>query len=555
MALANVGVLLAQRQAQAVGKGVLLVDWDLEAPGLHRFFRDHLHHNTWTKNEEKQPGLIDLFWEIRSIVLQLPAGQQEADSESELRLRKALDLRRFVIETDINSLHLLKAGRFGADYPTRINTFDWEALYNWAPWVIPWFAGWLAEYYEYVLIDSRTGVTDTSGICTMLLPEKLVVVFTPNLQSTEGALERIERATTYRRRSDDLRPLIVYPLPSRIEPQLQKLRERWRFDASFGYQPRFEELFKRIYGLTECDLTAYFNAVQVPQVPDYAFGEEIAVLVERGADKFSLSSNYNDFVHRLLSTTEPWEIPRAAETQATLRESLHKAYDVSSWQSPAEADIARRVLTRLVRISQDPKEEADTAKRVSFSDLGESVEKVIERLVRAGILRVGETEEERFVELTDPALVEWIQLVDRNKSDRDIRDFLLWRQGLDDTLDQWRKTNKHSDLLLRGVVLEHAQYFASRRADYLNEAEMSFIMESRAAAAADKRRRRRRRWAAAVAALLGLLLIAAFFWVLRSGHSLAQPTIDIKSPIPNESSLIIQSGRPRRTSDRFRSTE
>jgi hypothetical protein len=32
---------------------------------------------------------------------------------------------------------------------------------------------------EYVLTDSRTGISDVSGICTMLLPDKLVVVFTP----------------------------------------------------------------------------------------------------------------------------------------------------------------------------------------------------------------------------------------------------------------------------------------------------------------------------------------------------------------------------------------
>src|SRR5262245_43489264 len=43
MALANVGCLLAQRQAQSKGKGVLVIDWDLEAPGLHRFFQDRFH--------------------------------------------------------------------------------------------------------------------------------------------------------------------------------------------------------------------------------------------------------------------------------------------------------------------------------------------------------------------------------------------------------------------------------------------------------------------------------------------------------------------------------
>lgn len=47
--------------------------------------------------------------------------------------------------------------------------------------------------YRHVLIDSRTGFTDTSGICTMLMPEVLVVVFSPNRQGM-GVLELVREA-------------------------------------------------------------------------------------------------------------------------------------------------------------------------------------------------------------------------------------------------------------------------------------------------------------------------------------------------------------------------
>ena len=75
----------------------------------------------------------------------------------------------------------------------------------------------LTERFAYVLVDSRTGLTDTSGICTSLFPDKLVVVFTPNRQSILGSLEVISEAARYRRESDDLRPFWVFPLPSRID--------------------------------------------------------------------------------------------------------------------------------------------------------------------------------------------------------------------------------------------------------------------------------------------------------------------------------------------------
>ena len=99
-----------------------------------------------------------------------------------------------------------------------------------APGVYRAFGEKLAEHYRYVLIDSRTGVTDISGICTYLLPERLVMVFTPNRQSLTGVRELVERATSYRRGSGATSgPLLVFPLPSRIEASLQDLRgPRWR---------------------------------------------------------------------------------------------------------------------------------------------------------------------------------------------------------------------------------------------------------------------------------------------------------------------------------------
>jgi hypothetical protein len=36
------------------------------------------------------------------------------------------------------------------------------------------------EDYDFVLIDSRAGVSDTSGICIIQLPDALVLCFTLN---------------------------------------------------------------------------------------------------------------------------------------------------------------------------------------------------------------------------------------------------------------------------------------------------------------------------------------------------------------------------------------
>jgi hypothetical protein len=143
------------------------------------------------------------------------------------------------------------------------------------------------------------------------MPEKLVVVFTPNSQSYTGIEELIKRATGYRRKSDDLRPLLVYPLPSRIEFSRDDLRAYWRYGNPLrgisGYQPMFENVFREVYGLVQCDLNKYFEEVQIQQSPNYAYGEEIAVLGEKTRDSFSLSKSYELFTEWLVNSIAPWQ--------------------------------------------------------------------------------------------------------------------------------------------------------------------------------------------------------------------------------------------------------
>src|SRR5215213_967090 len=287
MALSNAACLLAERQSE--NDGVLIIDWDLEAPGLHRFFYDKFQNRfasaeNPTRALDDHSGLIDLFLELEAATPSDGiASSAEAEVEADSTLQ-SVKLDQYIIRSDVPGLNLMKAGRFDARYSHRVNTFDWEGLYNRSPYLISAFAERLTEQFEYVLIDSRTGHTDISGICTMLLPQKLVVVFTPNNQSLTGLLELIRRATKYRRESDDLRPLLIFPLPSRIEASREDLRTYWRLGNTeqniTGYQPLFEEIFKQVYELRECNLDKYFDEVQIQHSPDYAYGEELAVLVE-----------------------------------------------------------------------------------------------------------------------------------------------------------------------------------------------------------------------------------------------------------------------------------
>jgi cellulose biosynthesis protein BcsQ len=314
MALANIAYILTKNMS---GKSVLMVDWDLEAPGLHRYVRDlmrgHVPNDQLAaKKFDDCPGLIDLFQEIKRLV---DSGQAPKSALSDLQLD------RFILQTDVPGLHLIKAGRFDAGYSAAVNTFQWEGMHTRAPWVFEALGRRLAERYDYVLIDSRTGLTDTSGICTSILPDTLVIVFTPNRQSLLGALDMAQSAGNYRKDSDDLRPLRILPLPSRIEAAEPSLRERWRFgdigEDIPGYQPSFENLFSSLYGLPSCDLAAYFTEVQIQHLPRFAYGEEIAARVEP-ADRLSLTRSFEHFLKWIVSFGVPWEeLSNAPEEECT----------------------------------------------------------------------------------------------------------------------------------------------------------------------------------------------------------------------------------------------
>lgn len=260
MALANTACTLGWGLPE--GESVLVVDWDLEAPGLHRFFPPRLRRSREPAQGlglGAEPGLIDLLIDLAAA---LPAQEPADEAEAEAHARRAiasLDLQRYVERTEYPQVWLLRAGRDDdGEYSRRVNTFSWERLFERAPMVYRLLGEALAQRHRWVLVDSRTGVTDISGICTSLLPDKLVVVFTPNRQSLSGVRELVARALTYRRDSDDLRPLTVYPLPSRIEASLDDQRRDWRMGnveaGIVGFQPVFEALFRECYGLDRCDL-------------------------------------------------------------------------------------------------------------------------------------------------------------------------------------------------------------------------------------------------------------------------------------------------------------
>ncbi len=302
MALANVACILADEQSKINGRGVLVVDCDLEAPGLHRYFSGYMskHFKELKLTEQRiddQPGMLELFSTLDKSTQKYKAPQTEDLAQE---IIKSINFNNYIINTDLPKLSLIKAGRLDEKYAKRVNKFSWEKLFNRSPYLYRSLAEYWADQYQYVLIDSRTGETDISGVCTILMPEKLVLVFSANSQSTRGVLRIAEKAIKHRYLSDDLRPLQIYPLPSRIDESEMLLSNNWRMDSEYGYQFIFEKLLIE-YNALRYNLNDYFNEVQIQYSPYYSYGENIAVLDAFSDTRLSLATSYRTFSNKLIA--------------------------------------------------------------------------------------------------------------------------------------------------------------------------------------------------------------------------------------------------------------
>lgn len=164
MALVNVAAELVKS-----GRTVLIVDFDLEAPGLDTFNLPRPQSPSALK------GVVEFVDEYVATGV-------------------APDVSQFVYKSNIQSasgqLWIMPAGNPGAEYDQKFKSLNWQDLYeNHDGYLL--FEDLKAQWSQrlspdYVLIDSRTGHTDVGGICTRQLPDSVVLFFFPNEQNRRG---------------------------------------------------------------------------------------------------------------------------------------------------------------------------------------------------------------------------------------------------------------------------------------------------------------------------------------------------------------------------------
>ncbi|MFI1101276.1 FxSxx-COOH system tetratricopeptide repeat protein [Streptomyces melanogenes] len=339
MALANTAWILA-----ANGKRVLAVDWDLEAPGLHRFFHPFLDPSTLGATT----GVIDLITEYAWAATS-PVPRSDDWHRDYARIQPhAVSLTPEALGwqfPDGGTLDFVSAGRQNREYSATVSTFDWDNFYDrlGGGHFFDALREDMKENYDYVLIDSRTGLSDIADICTVHLPDVLVDCFTLSDQSIDGAAS-VARQIDERYSGQNIR---ILPVPMRIDEGEKEKADAGRALARLKFD-RFPA------GLSGDELTAYWGAVEIPYRPYYAYEETLATF----GDEAGLSNSLLSAFERLASVVTEGRITSMPTVNEEIRLRIRDAFTRRRPALPADlflsyvaenrmwADWIESVLTR-----------------------------------------------------------------------------------------------------------------------------------------------------------------------------------------------------------------
>lgn len=204
MALANVACLLAQDQQHP--QRVLLIDLDLDAPGLHKLF---------PPPSRRSNGFVDLAYEFAAT-------------------GRPPEIAQYIYKSLVDNIDVLPAGQVSPEYCHKLQSIDWPSFFSDDPTDKGMFFGGIVDQikereYDYVLIDSRTGLSEQAGITTQILSDVILVIFRLTEQNLDGLshLHTATKASLKRRNRTDVTVLPVASLVfSKASREIDERRDR-----------------------------------------------------------------------------------------------------------------------------------------------------------------------------------------------------------------------------------------------------------------------------------------------------------------------------------------
>jgi len=280
---------------------VLVIDFDMEAPGLENFLT-----NFQLKAGKRKGGLLEILENAF-----ISKAEESTDYQAYIQS---------VIGTPLKSLHFLSSGNTENNYSLRVQKFDWSGFFEKRDGTV-FFENLrddLKAKYDFILIDSRTGYSDTSGICTYYLPDILVLLFTANQQSVEGTLDVAVKVENARQKLKvDRMPVTILPVPARIDKTVEYEEvKKW----TKVFIENFSNYFKK-WLPKSITPERILEEITIPYVAYYSFGEKLPVMEDSLTKKESPAYFYSQIAKVFESNFRDVE-------QVLFGEAYTKGYDI-----------------------------------------------------------------------------------------------------------------------------------------------------------------------------------------------------------------------------------
>jgi MinD-like ATPase involved in chromosome partitioning or flagellar assembly len=293
-------------------KKILLIDWDLEAPGLHFYFEGF--ENVQNK------GIVELF---TSFVDKMQEVELEAKEEELPQLDESYVVKNVAKSSQHEGkIDLITAGFYDENYKLynqKANAFNWKEFYDkldGGNFIELLKKQLKALDYDYVFIDSRTGISDYSGIVNVQIPDVNVLVVAPTNQNFAGALRIAENIKNAPYIKDGNRKPIIMPILSRVDLSIENRSNDW----ISKFQEKFSLFIKEFCESTNTREREFLNSTILDYKRDLSFGENklfrdgsgslndgtlakkyvlIANYIQLIKQEYPVSNNtYNEFVKR-----------------------------------------------------------------------------------------------------------------------------------------------------------------------------------------------------------------------------------------------------------------
>lgn len=380
LAMMNTAFRLSKR-----GRTVFILDFDLEAPGVDVFF----------PSTQPSPGLLDCI-------------AQYSESGT------VPPIQEFVSEMpwdNAGKAYYVSAGRRDHNYQSLLAKLNWKDFYtrHQGFYFVENLKAAIQVLYkpDYLLVDSRTGLTDISGICTLQLPDLVVLLFGLNDQNLVGT-SQIYRTITHNTLDRSIQTLLVAsPVPDVPEfvgikkERLERARELLGsepdmvlpFNAFVAFKETiipsemgeflnqaYETLCDRIVSCNKADVSTLLReARKSAEAGDAEQAEAIyRQILEINPRDYLAWTQFGSFLRSSANYKEALKAYREAEANGA-KPSIHGDIAVTLLYDK-EIEEARKYLAKFLSFDFDPVVAFRIARAFAFRDQAEAAIEAFEKI-------------------------------------------------------------------------------------------------------------------------------------------------------------------------------